>query len=164
MNAATSIAPRRDTPGPQPYERRFEAIWADIDMNGHLRHTTYMDYATQARLSCFADHGFGLAEFARHGCGPILTREDVRYLREVRPGEIFRIRVELSGLSDDLRHFSMRSTVLRDDDVRASTIDVLGAWMDMKARRLMAAPPALVAAMAAMPRSDDFGVVSPART
>lgn len=163
MNAVTSIAPRRGTPDPHPYERSFEAIWADIDMNGHMRHTTYMDYATQARMSCFADHGFGLGEFSRHGCGPILTREEVRYLREIRPGQVFRIRVELSGLSDDLKHFAMRSTVLRSDGACAAVIDILGALMDMSARRLMAAPPALVAAMAGMPRSADFGPISPHR-
>lgn len=163
MNAVTPIAPRRDTPGPHPYERRFEAIWADIDMNGHMRHTTYMDYATQARMCCFADHGFGLREFSRHGCGPILTREEVRYLREIRPGQAFRVRVELSGLSEDLKHFAMRSTVVGSDDDPAAVIDIHGAWMDMGARRLMPAPPALVAAMAGMPRSEDFGPISPHR-
>lgn len=163
MNAVTPIAPRRDTPGPQPYERSFQAIWADIDMNGHMRHTTYMDYATQARMSCFADHGFGLKEFSLHGCGPILTREEVSYLREIKPGEVFRVRVELSGLSDDLKHFAMRSTVVRGDEARAAIIDILGAWMDMGARRLMPAPPSLLAAMADMPRSADFGSISPHR-
>jgi acyl-CoA thioester hydrolase len=156
MNTLASIGPEQRLPGPVEYERKFQAIWADIDMNGHMRHTTYLDYATQARMSCFADHGFGLAEFSSHGIGPILTRESVRYLREIRPGQTFRIRVALSGQSPDHKRFAMRATVLREDGTPAAIVDILGAWMDMTRRRLMPAPAALRHALERMPRSDDY--------
>jgi acyl-CoA thioester hydrolase len=138
------------------YMRQFETRWSDLDMNGHMRHTAYLDHATHARMSCFAEHGFGIGEFRAHRCGPILKRETARYLREIGPGQGFCVRVELTGQSADRKQFAMRSTVVRDDGVTAAVVDIEGAWMDMDQRRLMAAPPALARAMAAMPHAADY--------
>jgi acyl-CoA thioester hydrolase len=138
------------------YERRFDLRWADVDQNAHLRHTAYLDYATQARMDCLCDCGVSLADFQAANCGPILLVETARYLREIGPQQRICVRVELTGLSADGRHFAMRNRLYRQDGELAAIVDVHGAWLDLVRRRLMSAPDWLVTAMSRMPRAADW--------
>lgn len=144
------------------YERWFEVRWADVDQNAHMRHTAYLDYATQARMDCFRDCGASLRDFQAALCGPILLRESARYLREIAPEQDIVVRVELSGASADGRYFAMRSAIHRSDGELAAVIDVHGAWLHTQRRRLMSAPDWLDAAMARMPRAADYALIGAA--
>jgi acyl-CoA thioester hydrolase len=39
------------------YERTLFASWGDMDFNGHMRNTAYLDKAADVRLMFFAAHG-----------------------------------------------------------------------------------------------------------
>jgi len=39
------------------FETRCEVRWADLDPNGHVRHTVFMDWATQCRVAALAAAG-----------------------------------------------------------------------------------------------------------
>ncbi|MEJ2085295.1 MAG: thioesterase, partial [Acidobacteriota bacterium] len=45
------------------YEARYRVAWVDIDMNGHMANSRYLDYATQTRLQYIASRGFSLNDF-----------------------------------------------------------------------------------------------------
>lgn len=63
----------------EPYRRHYRVAWADLDANGHVANTAFLDYATETRLSCFAEHGFTARDFAAAGFGPVVLRDVVHY-------------------------------------------------------------------------------------
>ena len=60
----------------------FRVRWADLDPNGHMRHTAYNDYCAQARLMYFEDISMPFDKLIKMGVGPILFREDTRFFKE----------------------------------------------------------------------------------
>ncbi|HWP94618.1 MAG TPA: acyl-CoA thioesterase [Gammaproteobacteria bacterium] len=139
-----------------PYQKTFEVLWADLDPNGHLRHTAYMDYGAQTRLAFLSDHGYTLERMQAERIGPILFREDTRYLREVRPNERITVSLAVSGLSANGKHWKIRHEIRRADGELACVIDCQGAWLDLAARRVTLPPAALAEVFARMPRTPDF--------
>jgi acyl-CoA thioester hydrolase len=51
----------------------------------------------------------------------------------------------------------MRHRILRGDEL-AATLEVDGAWLDLRARKIVAPPPDLVRAFDTMGRTEDFAV------
>lgn len=66
------------------YEQMLFASWGDMDFNGHMRNTAYLDKAADVRLMFFAAHGFPMAEFVRLRLGPVVMKDEVEYFREVQ--------------------------------------------------------------------------------
>ena len=61
-----------------------------------------------------------------------------------------------AGLSDDASRFRIRNEISRDDGQLAARLTSLGGWFDLNLRKLVAPPEALVDALRALDRSDDF--------
>jgi acyl-CoA thioester hydrolase len=65
----------------------FTLRWADLDPNGHVRHSVYYDWGAVARIAYLEKQGVGLDWMVRNGIGPVLFREEARFSREIRrPG------------------------------------------------------------------------------
>jgi len=144
-----------------PFRRVFQVRWADLDPNGHLRHTAYMDYAAQARVAFLNDFGFTLERFQKLRLGPVLFREETWYLHEVRANERLRVTTELSGLSANGKHWRMHHRIYKTDGELACVVNVQGAWLDLAARRVVPAPAELQAAMRKAPHTQDFAEFVP---
>ena len=143
------------------YAKSFQVRWADLDPNAHMRHSAYADYGAQARIGFLTEHGFGLSEMHKHRVGPILFREDLRYLREVRANEKITVTCEAVGVSPNGKHWKIRHRILRQDGEVACTIECQGAWFDLAARKVIPAPAELKAVMDKMPRSEDYAEFTP---
>ena len=76
-----NLAPMHD------YSKTYEVRWADMDPNRHLRHSVYLDYAAQTRVALFSDYGLPMDNIAKLGLGPVLFREEIKYVREVNSRE-----------------------------------------------------------------------------
>jgi len=139
----------------------FQVRWADLDPNGHLRHSAYMDYAAQARVGFLNDCGFTLERFQKLHLGPVLFREDTQYLREVRANERISVTTELNGLSANGKHWRMRHRMFKSDGSLACVIDVQGAWLDLVTRKIVPAPAELQEAMRKAPRTQDYAEFAP---
>src|SRR5690349_13204881 len=46
--------------------------WADLDPNGHVRHSVYYDWGAMVRLTYLERHGVGVAWMGQHAIGPVL--------------------------------------------------------------------------------------------
>lgn len=135
--------------------QKFHFRWADLDPNGHIRHSVYADLAAQTRLGFLSAAGFGLREFAALGLGPILLREDVRYLKELHLDDEVSVEALVSGLTPDGARWHLHHTFTRQrDGAVVATIAVEGAWFDLRTRRVAPPPLALADAMRAAPRHD----------
>src|SRR5574340_1187567 len=145
----------------KPYQQEFEVRWADLDPNGHMRHTAYMDCAAQARVGFLNADGFTLERFRQLGIGPVLFREEARYLHEVRANEHLRVTTETAGLSPNRKHWRIRHLIYKSDRQIACIVEVRGAWLDRQARKTTIPPPELVAVMEQAPRTEDYAEFEP---
>jgi acyl-CoA thioester hydrolase len=134
------------------YSKTYTVRWADMDPNVHMRHSAYTDYAAQVRLEFLADQGFTMQHFAELKIGPILFREDTRFLKEIHMSETIRVSAELGGISADGSRWRIIHTLYKADGREAATVTVDGAWMDLRLRKLTLPPPELVAAFAGITR------------
>ena len=130
----------------------YRTRWADMDPNGHMRHSAYADYAADQRVVLLARWGYTVAEFGKLRLGPILFREETKFLKEVGVGEEIRVDGRLAALSDDGSRWTIVHTLAKADGRVAALITVDGAWLDLDRRKLTTPPAELAAAFATMPR------------
>lgn len=140
------------------FTEKVSVRWADLDPNGHVRHSAYFDYGAAARVAYLQKHGFGIEWMMKNGIGPVLFREEVKYLRELHMSEEITINVMISGLSEDHRKWKMRHEIRRGNELCA-IIDMDGAWMDTRLRKIVPAPADLAEIFEGQPHTDDFVVI-----
>ena len=138
------------------YAKEFLAGWGTMDFNGHLANTAYLDLAADVRMAFFADHGFPPAEFRRLGLGPVVRKDEVEYFREVGLHDIVTVTYAAAAMSSDGARFVLENEIWAPSGERAALIRSTGGWLDLKARRLTAPPPALLAALKVVPRTPEF--------
>lgn len=127
-----------------------------VDANMHLRHSAYADFAAQARLEILGSMGFDVATMEQLHIGPILFREELIYMREVRLNDTVKITCTLTKARKDGSRWSFTQEIYRSDGIQAAQIHVDGAWIDMKKRKLTALPPEWAAKFFEMPKSTEF--------
>jgi acyl-CoA thioester hydrolase len=148
---------------PQPFSVTFRVGWAQIDANAHMRNTAYLELCVDVHFMYFQEHGFPAREFERLRFGPVIFRDEVDYLRELRMLESVRVTLALAGLSEDGMRFRLRDEFFAPDGKLAARVTITGAWLDLDARKLTVPPEALAAALSAMAHTDDFEIL-PARS
>jgi acyl-CoA thioester hydrolase len=141
------------------YAKTFSVRWADCDVNGHLRNTAYSEYATDVRIAFLAERGFGFEEFRAAGFGPVILREEIDYLRELRMNEAVEVDFEHLGLSADGSRFRLQHAFTKANGKLAARIVLEGGWMDMRTRRLAPPPEALARAFAQAPRAGAYAAL-----
>ena len=129
----------------------YRTRWADMDPNGHMRHSAYADYAADQRLVLLAAWGYDIKEFARLRLGPVLFREETTFLKEVSIGEEIRVNSRLRTVNDDGTRWSITHTIYKADGRVAATVAVDGAWLDLDRRKLTTPPAALCEAFLTLP-------------
>jgi acyl-CoA thioester hydrolase len=113
------------------YTKKLYAGWADMDFNAHMKNTAYLDKAADVRQKFLMEHGFPVEEFLRQRIGPVVMKDEL-----------------------ELRH-----EIFREDGKLAARVSSAGGWLDLAARKLIAPPPALLAAMNLLERTSDFVVL-----
>lgn len=141
------------------YETRLETGWSDMDMNGHMANTAYLEKAVDVRLRFFASHRLGIGEFARLRIGPVVMSDEIGYFREVHLLEPLRATLALAGLADDGSRWRLCNEFYRADGQLAARVTSVGGWLDLDARRLLAPPAPLAEALAALVRTADFAAL-----
>ncbi len=145
------------------YAKTFTVRWADCDANGHMRNTAYSEYAIEVRMGFLSEHGFGFDAFQHANVGPVLLREEIDYLREVRLGETVSVDFTLLGLSPDAARWKLGHAFTKPNGKSSARIVVWGGCLDLERRRLVVPPPALAAAFRAVPPGDSFEELEPLR-
>jgi acyl-CoA thioester hydrolase len=136
------------------FSKVFHARWGDMDFNGHMRNTAFLDACGDIRMMFFAEHGFAMADFARLGIGPVIRRDELDYFRELRLLDPVRVTLVAAGQSDDGSQFRILNEFWRDDGRKAARVVSTGGWLDLQRRRFVAPPDALLTAMRQMPAAE----------
>ena len=141
------------------YTKTLYAGWADMDFNSHMKNTAYLDKAADVRQMFLADHGFPVTEFLRLRIGPVVMKDEVEYFREVHLQEVITVNYALAGHAPDASRFLLRHEIFRSDGRLAARVTSAGGWLNLAERKLIAPPPALLAAMNELEKTSDFVVL-----
>ncbi|MHB8208375.1 acyl-CoA thioesterase [Mucilaginibacter sp.] len=133
-----------------------QVLWSQIDANQHMRHSAYADFGAQARLTMMESLGLDLKALLKYNVGPVLFREELFYTREVGINERIKVSCELIKSRVDGSRWTMRHEIFRSDGIKAATIIVEGAWIDLEKRKLAALPVELLEHFMNSPKGDDY--------
>jgi len=138
------------------YKKTLFAGWADMDFNGHMANTSYLDKTADVRQQFLMEHGFPMSEFSRLRIGPVVMKDEVEYFREVSLQEQITITYALAGHASDGSRFLLRHDIFRADEKLSARVTSAGGWLDLTKRKLIAPPTDLFNAMNSLDRTEDF--------
>ena len=121
-----------------------------------MANTAYLDVCVDVRLGYFASRNVGPEFLVARGIGPVVRRDEVDYYRELVMGEAYSVDLTLAGISDDGSRFRLRNRFLKEDGTLTAVVTSTGGWLDRDARKLVVPPDAILDALLALPRTDDF--------
>lgn len=127
-----------------------------MDLNGHLRHSAYLDYGALLRTRFLTDHDLPTKKLLDHQIGPIVFREEVFYKREIRMEDKIIGTQILTRARSDYSRWSMQHELIKADGTIAAVINLDGAWLDLSKRKLTTPPSFVQEAFNLMQRSSDF--------
>jgi acyl-CoA thioester hydrolase len=143
------------------YSKQFLAGWGTMDFNGHMANTAYLDLAADVRMAFFAEHGFPPSEFRRLALGPVIQKDELEYFREVGLHDPVTVTYAALAMSADGARFVIENEIWSAAGERAAVVRSTGGWLDLRARKLVAPPPTLLAAFAQVPRVLGFVELPP---
>ena len=138
------------------YTKKYTVRWADLDVNIHMRHSAYNDYAAQTRLMFMAENGLGMEWFRSNGLFPVLFREETVFMKEIHGNETITIDVRLLKMTTDGSRWSIMNRFYKEDGVQAAQLIVDGAWMDHQSRKLKAPPEDVMKLFEKIDRCENF--------
>lgn len=141
------------------YAKTLYAGWADMDFNSHMKNTAYLDKAADVRQMFLMEHRFPMEEFVRLRIGPVVRKDEVEYFNEVGLQQQITVTYALAGHAVDGSRFLLRHEIFRMDGKLSARVTSAGGWLDLAERRLVVPPPALLAAMESLEKTDDFTVL-----
>lgn len=130
-----------------------------MDFNSHMKNTAYLDKAADVRQMFLMENGFPVEEFSRLRIGPVVKKDEVEYFKEVGLQQKITVTYELAGHAPDGSRFLLRHEIFRLDGQLSARVTSAGGWLDLAARKLIAPPPALLAAMNSLEKTSDFVVL-----
>lgn len=105
-----------------------------LDVMGHMNVRWYMALFDEAAWNFFASIGMDEAFYHTSGAGGFALKQFIHYLAEVRVEETIVIRTRLLGRSEKRIHY-MHFMINETTGVLAATLEVLGAFADLRIRR-----------------------------
>ncbi|MBP2370534.1 acyl-CoA thioesterase [Pseudonocardia parietis] len=141
---------------PARYVVRIGVRSYEMDVNGHVNHAVYHQYAEHARMEHLRAAGLSQHALGDHGLTVVLLSTTVHFRAELRHGDELEIDSEMAFT--DRKPFTMRHRIVRvadgdgapAKDVAAEAECTMGV-LDTTARRLVADPHGRLAAAAAAP-------------
>lgn len=146
------------------YKKNFEIRWSDVDANQHLANSAYVNFMSHTRVAFFQEHNFSFSDLLKHGLGPVIFHEHIYYFKEAFLGTPIMVTLEVSGFSEDGMFFEIVHNFYNHKGENLAHCELLGGWIDLKARSLTGLPDNLIKAMADFPKTEDFRILTKADT
>jgi acyl-CoA thioester hydrolase len=145
------------------YVQNYRVGWGEIDGNGHMANTAYLDRAADTRFRFFAEHGFPAERFGAERIGPVIVRDEVTYRKELRLMEAFSVDLRLTGLSSDRGRFELTNTFHNSSGDLVAVVTSEGVWFDLSTRRPRPPPQDLASVQQEIPRGEEVREIRPRR-
>jgi len=140
----------------QGFSRRYDVKWADLDPNGHVRHSVYDDYAVDTRVRWMEMNGYSPTRFSELGFGPVILRQESRFYREVTIQDSLTVTIRLTGLSQDGSRWKVHHDILKTGGEKAAALNIEGSWLNLRTRKAMAPPAELLKLFVELEKSDEI--------
>lgn len=112
-------------------------LW-DLDTNGHVRGSAYLDYADHARWECVRAAGVSLDALAEAGFGPVNLETTIRFQHELRAGDCVVVSTAFSYGSG--KTSQVRQDFTLTDGTPVAEITSVSGLLDLRTRRLLPNP------------------------
>ena len=142
------------------YTKEFEIRRSDIDANRHLANSAYINFMSHTRMAFLMENGFGQQEMAKHNIGPVVFYEHMYYFKEVFAGKPVKVTLQLKGLSEDGMYFDFIHNFYDHKGRNFASCEMMGAWIDLKERKLIGLPEVLFENLSSLSKTDDFKVLT----
>ena len=142
----------------------FEVRWSDLDANGHLANSAYVNFMSHTRMAFLTQAGFSYETLGKNTLGPVVFYEHLYYFKEVLPGVPVRVSLELAGMSEDGTFFEFLHKFFDPDGKNIARCEMMGAWIDLKSRKLSPLPEEFLNQFKGMERADNFRWLKPEDT
>jgi acyl-CoA thioester hydrolase len=143
------------------YAKTFTVRWADCDANGHMRNTAYSEYGIDVRMAWLSEAGWGFEAMQAQGFGPVLLREETDFLRELKMSEQVKVDLSQLALSPDGGRWKLQHELWRADGKKAARIVILGGFLDLAKRRLIAPPEPLAKLFTEVEKAEGWEALKP---
>lgn len=146
------------------YFKEFEIRWSDLDANRHMANSAYINFMSHTRMAYLGQLGFNQKSMAQYSIGPVVFHEHIYYFKEAFPGKPVKVSLELMGLSEDGMFFEFLHNFYDHNGKNFARCDMMGAWIDLKERKLTGLPEVFLDAFSVMEKSPDFKTLTKADT
>lgn len=122
----------------EPFHSQHRVRVFEIDPQGHLTGSAYLDYANQVLWECLTAAGVDVTAMFGAGQGPVNLETNIHYLRELRVGEPFTVTCALqfgAGKTYDVAY-----RFLAEDGAPAAELRSVFGILDLNSRRLIDDP------------------------
>lgn len=145
------------------FYKEIEIRWSDLDPNRHLANSSYIDFGSHTRIDFLSGIGFDQKYMAANQIGPVVFYEHIYYFKEVFIGKI-KVSLGLKGLSKGGKFFEFQHDFYDAKGRNFARLELMGGWMDLKARKLRDLPPEIMAKFEDVPKDEDFRILRNADT
>lgn len=142
-----------------PYTKEYQVRWSDLDGNSHMKNTSYLEYASQTRMSWFFDMGFPPARMAEMGIGPVAVHDEIFYIREIHLMALFTVSLQIDGLSEDLSRMRLINIFTDGRNKVFSKVISDGVWFNLIERKITPPPAEIKELMMRLPKSESYSVI-----
>ena len=142
------------------YTKQFEIRWSDVDANVHLANSAYINFMSHTRMAFFIEHGFSTNTLGDHYIAPVVFYEHIYYFKEAFLGQLIKVSLVVSGLSEDGMFFKFDHNFYNAKGENIAHCVILGAWIDSKARKLTVLPKELLLKANNFPKSENYIVLT----
>jgi acyl-CoA thioester hydrolase len=127
-----------DTNHPSPFRVGLTVRSSDLDTNGHVRGSAYLDYADHARWEWLRAAGVSLDGLRAAGMGPVSLETTIRWLHELRASD--EIEVTAAFRWGEGKTSTVAQELRRADGTLVAEVTGVGGLLDLDRRRLVADP------------------------
>jgi acyl-CoA thioester hydrolase len=146
------------------YQKKFEIRWSDLDANRHLANSAYQNFMSHTRMAFLIENGFSSRELMKLNLGPVVFYEHIYYFKEVLPEDKIMVSLALKGLSEDGMFFEFEHQLYNQNGKHCASCEMLGAWIDLKSRKLTGLTPGLIKGVEQLDKTEDFKVLTKENT
>lgn len=138
------------------FQVSFKARWADMDFNGHMKNTAFLDYAADSRMLFFKKNGFSLSTFSELQIGPVVFSDFIRYYNELFMYQDFFVSLLLKRINSDGSKFVFVNEFYALNDVKLAAIESEACWLNLRKRKITAPPQELFNIIIDLEKTRDF--------
>lgn len=145
MYLASRACGRVRWPSMPPFTYRTTTTADQVDVMGHLNNAAYLAIFEAARWAVLTETGVRWEELTRLGVGPVILDVALRFRREVGAGQALVVETTYEPRSP--RRFTVQQRMLDPEGGVRATATLSSGFLHVASRRLVDAPPELLAAL-----------------